>query len=181
MNRFIQSQSQHYPVQVLCQTLGVNRSRYYDWRKPTTKAPAKETDNRNIKFNNTQQIEDIFNLHLLRYSSRRLVSEMKGRKINVSRDFVRKVLIKNQIKPIQPHSFSFLLRATDSLYTIGYSPNLLLDRPSPTGTNQVWVSAITYLLLTKGKWLYLAVWVDLCRAAGAVKAYCAWRTTCAMS
>ncbi len=52
-------------------------------------------------------------------------------------------------------------RTTDSRHTMGYSPNLLLDRPRPIGPNQVWVSDITYIPLASGKWLYLAVWVDL--------------------
>ncbi|MBN8826313.1 MULTISPECIES: IS3 family transposase [unclassified Spirosoma] len=141
MHRFIQSQSQNYPVQVLCQTLGVNRSGYYDWCKPTTITPAKEADNPSVKPDKAQQIKDIFGLHRRRYGSRRLVSEIKDRGINVSRDFVRKVLMENQLKPIQPRSF--VPRTTDSRHTLGYSPNLLLDRPRPTGPNQVWVSDIS--------------------------------------
>lgn len=84
MYRFIQSQSQHYPVQVLCQTLGVNRSGYYDWRKPKTISPAKGTDDQPVKPDRAQQIKDIFSLHRRRYGSRRLVSEMRDRGSNVS-------------------------------------------------------------------------------------------------
>lgn len=40
-------------------------------------------------------------------------------------------------------------------------PNLLLDQPPPTSPDQVWVSDITYLPLTDGKWAYLASWMDL--------------------
>lgn len=159
MYRFIREQSQHYPVQVLCQTLGVNRSGYYDWRKPTTIAPPKEGDNRPVKTDNIQQVKDLFGLHRRRYGSRRLVSEMKDRGVKVSRDFVRKVLVENQLRPIQPRSF--VPRTTDSRHMMGYSPNLLLDRPWPTGPNQVWVSDITYIPLANGKWLYLAAWLDL--------------------
>ena len=159
MYRFIQDQSQHYPVQVLCQTLGVNRSGYYDWRKPTTTPPLTGSDALSVKANNTQQVKDLFGLHRRRYGSRRLVSEMKDRGLAVSRDFVRKVLADNQLRPIQPRSF--VPRTTDSRHMMGYSPNLLLDHPRPTGPNQVWVSDITYIPLTTGKWLYLAVWVDL--------------------
>lgn len=137
MYRFIQDQSQYYPVQVLCQTLGVNRSGYYDWRKPIAIAVAEEADNRHAKTDNAQQVKDLFSLHRRRYGSRRLVSELKDRGVKVSRDFVRKVLIANQLRPIQPRSF--VPRTTDSRHTMGYSPNLLLDRPRPTGPNQVWL------------------------------------------
>lgn len=164
MYRFIQGQSQHYPVQVLCQTLRVNRSGYYEWRKPVTTPPAAgagvgtpavEAD----KPDNAQHIKDLFELHRRRYGTRRLVGAMKDRGVSVSRDFVRKVLVVNGLKSIQPRSF--VPRTTDSRHTLGYSPNLLLDRPQPTGPNQVWVSDITYLPLASGQWLYLAVWMDL--------------------
>lgn len=159
MYRFIQEQSQHFPVKVLCQTLGVNRSGYYEWLKPAQTRPMARGNTRPVKTDNTQQIKDLFGLHRRRYGSRRLVSEMKDRGVNVSRDFVRKVLIDNQLRPLQPRSF--LPRTTDSRHTMGYSPNLLLDRPRPTSPNQVWVSDITYIPLASGKWVYLVVWIDL--------------------
>ena len=159
---FIQAQSQTYPVQVLCQILEVSRGGYYEWLKPTTMPPItgmKTQADQVEKPDNTQQIKDLFGIHRRRYGTRRLVDAMKDRGVKVSRDFVRKVLVNNGLKPIQPRSF--VPRTTDSRHTLGYSPNLLLDRPRPTGPNQVWVSDITYIPLANGKWLYLAVWVDL--------------------
>lgn len=160
MYRFIQTQSQTYPVQVLCQTLEVSRSGYYEWLKP---APTSSGDDPRPtggeKASNAAQIKDLFSLHRRRYGTRRLVGEMKDRGIDVSRDFVRKVLADSQLRPIQPRSF--VPRTTDSRHTLGYSPNLLLEQPRPTGPNQIWVSDITYIPLANGKWLYLAVWVDL--------------------
>lgn len=159
---FIQTQSQIYPVQVLCQILELSRSGYYEWLKPPkppTKA-APETQSIAVsRASNTQQIKDIFGLHRRRYGTRRLVREMNDRGIFVSRDFVRKVLADNQLRPIQPRSF--VPRTTDSRHTLGYSPNLLLNKSRPTGPDQIWVSDITYIPLANGKWLYLAVWVDL--------------------
>lgn len=162
MYRFIQTQSQTYPVQVLCQTLDVSRSGYYKWLKPipTPLTTGLKTQPDQVeKVANTQQIKDLFRVHRRRYGTRRLVDAMKDRGVKVSRDFVRKVLVDNELKPIQPRSF--VPRTTDSRHTLGYSPNLLLDRPRPTGPNQVWVSDITYIPSANGKWLYLAVWVDL--------------------
>ncbi len=95
MYRFIQDQSQHYPVQVICQTLGVNRSGFYDWRKPATTPPLTANDTLSAKAKNTQQVKDLFSFHRRRYGSRRLVSELKDRGITVSREFVRKILIDN--------------------------------------------------------------------------------------
>lgn len=155
--RFIQDQSQTYPVQLLCQTLGVGRSGYYEWRKPATTPTLTgrsrvrvETQPAQVKeAHNSQQIKDLFSLHPRRYGTRRLVMAMKDRGVEVSRDFVRKVLVNNGLTPIQPRSF--VPRTTDSRHTLGYSPNLLLNRPRPTGPNQVWVSDITYLPLAEGK------------------------------
>ena len=162
MYRFIQAQSQAYPVQVLCQTLHLSRSAYYEWLKPTL-APVSTGINTPLdqvaKPDNAQQIKDLFGVHRRRYGTRRLVDAMNDRGVKVSRNFVRKVLVESGLKPIQPRSF--VPRTTDSRHTLGYSPNLLLDRPRPTGPNQVWVSDITYIPLSTGKWLYLAVWVDL--------------------
>ena len=160
MYRFIQDQSQTYPVQALCQTLEVSRSGYYEWRKPPTKSTPDNTQPiEEAQTSNTQQIKGLFGLHRRRYGTRRLVREMKDQGISVSRGFVRKVLSNNGLVPIQPRSF--VPRTTDSRHALGYSPNLLLDKPRPTGPNQVWVSDITYIPLATGKWLYLAVWVDL--------------------
>ena len=87
---------------------------------------------------------------------------MRDRRVHVSRDFIRKILVNNDLVPIQPRSL--VPRTTDSRHTLGYWPNLLLDRPRPSGPNQAWVSDITAAadrLHPPGKWLYLAVWVDL--------------------
>ncbi|MBC7570038.1 MAG: IS3 family transposase [Spirosoma sp.] len=119
----------------------MSRSGYYKWLKPVSISGGDPRPTRREKASNTQQIKDLFSLHRRRYGTRRLVGEMKDRGIDVSRDFVRKVLADNQLRPIQPRSF--VPRTTDSRHTLGYSPNLLLDRPRPTDPNQVWVSDIT--------------------------------------
>jgi transposase InsO family protein len=59
---------------------------------------------------------------------------------------------------IQPRSFR--PRTTDSRHTLGYSPNLLVDRPPPDRVNQIWVGDITYVPLVGGDFLYLAMLMD---------------------
>ena len=74
MYRFIQDQSQTYPVQVLCQTLEVSRSRYSEWPKPVATPMPTGIDaqpTKSEKANTTQHIKDLFSLHRRRYSTRR--------------------------------------------------------------------------------------------------------------
>ncbi len=63
------------------------------------------------------------------------------------------------LKAIQPKSYR--PKTTDSRHRLGYSPNLLLNSPRPTGVNQVWVGDITYVPLQGGDFLYLALLMDL--------------------
>jgi len=55
---------------------------------------------------------------------------------------------------------SYRRRTTDSRHRLGYSPNLLIDAPPPDGINQVWVADLTYLPLSGGEFLYLALLMD---------------------
>ena len=64
------------------------------------------------------------------------------------------------LKAIQPKSYR--PRTTDSRHSLGYSLNLLLECPPPEGINQVWVGDISYVPLSTGDFLYLAMLMDLC-------------------
>ena len=113
MYRFIEDQSQPFPVQLLCQTLQVSRSRYYEWLKPVTTPTSTGRSRVRVEYrptegqkaHNSQQIKELFILHRRRYGTRRLVVEMKDRGVKVSRELVRNVLATNGLKPIQPRSF----------------------------------------------------------------------------
>ena len=87
--------------------------------------------------------------HKRRYGSRRLVKALEAKGEKVGRSFVRKVLIDNNMKAIQPRSF--VPRTTDSRHRFGFSPNLLLNLGLLSGPNQVWVSDITYIALANGR------------------------------
>jgi transposase InsO family protein len=43
---------------------------------------------------------------------------------------------------------------------LGYSPNLIVDAPAPSGVNQLWVGDITYVPLRGGVFCYLATLMD---------------------
>ena len=68
-------------------------------------------------------------------------------------------LLKTQgLRAIQPKSF--VPKTTDSRHRLGYSPNLLLEAPATTRTNQLWVGDITYIPLRGGTFSYLAMLMD---------------------
>src|SRR4029450_5613255 len=60
--------------------------------------------------------------------------------------------------PLQPKSF--VPRTTDSQHRLGYSPNLLLETPEPTRSDELWVGDITYVPLRGGAFCYLALLMD---------------------
>jgi len=54
----------------------------------------------------------------------------------------------------------YVPRTTDSDHDQPIAPNLLGERPAPTGPNQIWVTDLTYVWTEEG-WLYVAVILDL--------------------
>jgi transposase InsO family protein len=71
---------------------------------------------------------------------------------------VKRLMDEMEMVAIQPKSFK--PRTTDSRHALGYSPNSLLDVPPPKRINQLWVGDITYVPLTGGDFLYLALLMD---------------------
>ena len=143
----ITTQSAHFAVADLCQTLGVSRSGYYAWRqrRPPTDAA-------------TPLVTQLFWRHSRRYGVRRIVAEVQASGHRYGRRRVRRIMQAEGLRALQPKSF--VPRTTDSRHGARMSPNLLpglsVERP-----HQVFVSDITYLPLAGGRWAYLATWLDL--------------------
>jgi putative transposase len=133
----------------------VSRSAFYNWLH-NSKHPA-------LKSQHQTQMEALiihtFQEHHRRYGVRRLVAELRRQGVKASKYTVQKVLHQHALAAIQPHSF--VPRTTQSRHPYPISPNLLLERAFPTAPNEVWVGDLTYLPLTGGGFLYLAVWMDL--------------------
>ena len=86
--------------------VGVSRSAYYAYITGQTYRPAP------VKKQQQAAVQALFVEHKRRYGSRRLVKALEAKGEKVGRSFVRKVLIDNNMKAIQPRSF--VPRTTDS-------------------------------------------------------------------
>jgi len=104
-------------------------------------------------------VASIFREHKRRYGARRSAFELAERGHACSRRRIARLMVEMELVAIQPKSFK--PRTTDNRHTLGYSPNLLLDAPPPNSINRLWVGEITYTLLVKRAFLYLALLMDL--------------------
>lgn len=142
-----------FAAATLCEVLEVPRSGYYAWRAGATSRRAEADEALE------EQVRAVFWDHERRFGSRRIASELAdlGTRCGVAR--VSRLMRRLGLKAIQPRSYQ--PRTTDSRHRLGYSPNLLLERPFPTAINQVWVGDISYVPLCGGGFLYLAMLLDL--------------------
>ena len=142
-----------YPLAALCQTLQVSRSGYYAFEQGCLSSWAQEDQRLQPR------IRAIFWEHKRRYGARRIAYELSSRGVCCGARRVGRLMREMGLKAIQPKSFR--PRTTDSRHRLGYSQNLLLEAPLPTGVNQVWVGDITYVPLKERDFLYLAMLMDL--------------------
>jgi len=131
-----------YPVQRLCQLLGVARSSYY--YRPVA----------NDDLSVLAQIEDVL-LAFPRYGYRRVTAELARRGLAINHKCVRRVMREHDLLQHWRRSW----RTTNSQHSFGRYPNLLqglvVVRP-----DQVWCADITYVRLTRG-FVYLAIILDV--------------------
>jgi putative transposase len=144
MYQFVKKHSLEYPVGILCEVISVSRSAYYAHAAGQTYRPTAQEEQQQ------RVIKNLFVEHKRRYGSRRIVKALRAKGEKIGRDAVRKALFDNGLRAIQPRSF--VARTTDSGHRLGFSPDLLPALGSPTGPNQVWVSAATALILPTSCW-----------------------------
>lgn len=141
-----------FEVSQLCDVLGVSRVAFYQWsRRSLYKHEQRELELERV-------LRNVFLQHRRRYGARRLAVELQSMGYSCCREKARKIMVKLQLKAIQPKSFK--PRTTDSRHRLGYSPNLLLDGVELSRFNEVWVGDITYIELVNG-FAYLSMLMDL--------------------
>jgi transposase InsO family protein len=105
-------------------------------------------------------VSSIFGEHKRRYGARRIQAELRSRGKRVGRHRIRKVMIAEGLSAIQPRSF--VPKTTQSPRELAACANLVSQLKSVDRPNQVWVGDITYIVLSGGKFAYLASWKDAC-------------------
>lgn len=142
-----------HKITLACDTLDIGRSGYYaHCQHDVTTRQQRDDQLRPI-------IRQIFWQHRRRYGARRIQAELAARGERCGLARVGRLLRELDLRALQPKSYH--PRTTDSRHRLGYSPNLLLEAPSPTIVNHVWVGDITYLPLATGNFAYLALLLDL--------------------
>jgi transposase InsO family protein len=141
-----------FAATAVCDVLDISRSGYYAWRQGVPSPRAL----RDAEL--TPLVRALFWKHRRRYGARRLASELADLGEVCSCRRVAKIMKTQRLRAIQPKSF--VPKTTDSRHGLGYSPNLLLEAPDPTGINQLWVGDITYVPLVGGTFCYLALLMD---------------------
>lgn len=137
----------------VCQALGVSRAGYYAHVRG--EAGPRHQDDARLR----PLVRQLFREHKRRYGARRIAAELAARGEACGPGRVARLLKQLGLQALQPKSFR--PRTTQSRHPLGYSPNLLLEAPPPSGVNQVWLGDITFVPLAGGRFACLALPRDL--------------------
>jgi len=148
---WIDSQRDSYPLQALCEMLGVSTSGYFDWKK--CGGPTHWLSDEQL----LALIRSVHAEYRQAYGSPRISEELKSRGIPVSLDRVKRLMRENGIRAKHKRRYK---ATTDSKHALPVAPNLLDRQFETSAPDQVWTADITYIPTREG-WLYLAVVMDL--------------------
>jgi putative transposase len=149
---FIDVSRQNWPVAVMCETLEVSRSGYYDYVR--TQAAEDSTDDLEL----ITRIKAIHAETRQCYGSRRMTRALQAEGYQVGRCKVRRLMKEAGVSVKRRTTRK--PQTTDSRHGYGVAPNILNREFNVAKPNEAWVGDITYLWTQEG-WLYLAVLLDL--------------------
>ena len=155
---FIAAERGHYPVQRLCQVLGVPASSFYAWQAGQQRAGQQRAGQQREPPAWETALVQVFGAHKRRYGTRRLQVALREKGHRVGRQRLRTAMRRRGLYALQPKAYA--PRTTDSTHGLRCAPNRLLDQPKPTQANRVWVSDSTYLPLATGAWAYLCAFQE---------------------
>jgi putative transposase len=141
-------QEKAIPVTQSCRVLSVSRSGFYDALRRFEKP---------LLCKASVQLKAAFAASHKSYGSRRLVTAMQNRGIQIGRYKVRSLMRKAMLKPVWKRKFVY---TTDSKHDLFIADNVLNRQFNPAAPNTAYVTDITYIRTGSG-WLYLAIVLDL--------------------
>lgn len=136
----------------LCAALDVKRSGYHAWLK----AEANEHERTDAEL--LGKIRTVHQQHQGRYGAPRIQHELAQQGDRHSGKRIARLMKAAGLRGRCARRFVPCTTQSDHDHPI--APNLLAQRPAPTGPNQTWVSDLTYVGTAEG-WLYVAVILDL--------------------
>ncbi|WP_152622440.1 IS3 family transposase [Archangium violaceum] len=148
---FIDAEKAHFPVDFMCQQLGVSRSGYYAWKERP------ESERHKADRALAEVVTRIHQDSRGTYGSPRVHAELRARGQRVSRKRVARLMNEQELAARKRRRF---VSTTDSRHNQPVAPNILERNFSPGQPNSTWATDITYVE-TKQGWLYLAVVMDL--------------------
>jgi putative transposase len=149
--RFIREQHEWHSVKVLCRTMKVSRSGYYEWLKRKPCARALEDQKLWPK------IERLHRQCREAYGAVRLRNELRKAGIRCSKHRIARLKRVNRLWTKRHRRFVLTTKADPGHARYG---NVLSRRFQTQAVNQAWVGDVTCVWTFEG-WLYLAVILDL--------------------
>lgn len=140
-----------FPIEKMCQVLGVSRSGYYYWLKRTPSR--RERENQVL----LTEIRSIYHKSSCRYGSPKITQVLRSQGYSASRPRVARLMKKAGLRSKIRKKYK---TTTDSKHNLRVSPNLLKQQFKVKTLGKYWVSDITYLRTAQG-WVYLTIILDL--------------------
>lgn len=128
---------------MMCQTLGVSRSGYYDWGKRSQSLRQREDEALAV------QIKEIYYAEKQRVGSPRITIWLKVKGYKVGENRVAKIMRINELRAKGSKKFK---ATTNSNHKLPVAPNLLEQDFEASKPNEKWVSDLTYIWTDEG-WL----------------------------
>jgi putative transposase len=148
---FIQSQEEGYPTTMLCKTMQVSPSAYYDWKQRPARLISPE------ELNLYRRAKWLFQASRNSLGSRELCKKLRAEGFEVGREKTRRLMHKLGLKVKQRQAYRV---TTQRKKSDAVADNLLNQNFNPVAANEIWAGDITYLRTAEG-WMYLAIVMDL--------------------
>lgn len=144
----------HHTILLLCASLEVSPSGYYDWQQRRIAPGRRAMENQTL----VKQIKEIHRQSRKTYGSPRVVAALRQQGSRHGRNRISRLM--RQAGLCGRQKGRYRVQTTDSNHDQPIAPNRLAQAPKATAPNQIWVGDITYIATQEG-WLYLAAILDL--------------------